>query len=235
MEWSTEVTEADWWINRLQPFRDHVVGSMIPAGFEAITRIFNPIDDDGRTETRWSDVAAANGRVAHGQMQLHRIASQVGEPVDDRARQPHVWWGGIPAPEARALARVLTSTGSSGPTWFGFTTINSTYDPPTGADWPAAGTRSRKYYLIRSTLSELDEVSRFASGDPAERGHTEAPTVWWPQDRSWYVFSDVDFAWSYVAGSTALIEAIEDSPELEAIRSAYDHRGTFDADTINTP
>ena len=138
-------------------------------------------------------------------------------------------------PEAHALARVLISAGSTGPTWFGFTTINSTYDTQAGADQPAAGTRSRAYYLIRSTLAELDDVTRFAADLPAERSASEAPTVWWPQDRSWYVFSDVDFAWSYVAGSTALIEAIEESTELEAFRSAYDHRGTFDADVINTP
>jgi hypothetical protein len=234
VEWSNDVTAADWWIDRLQPFSDHVVGSMVPAGFEAITRIFHPIEDREGRELRWSDVAAANQRVVHAQMQLHRIVSRAGAPNLPN-NTPDAWWGSLPIRKARSLAAALASSGSGGPVWFGFTTIDSTFDQPATAELPAAGTPSRKYFLIRSTLAAIDEVCRFASDRPRDSPIFEAPTVWWPEDRSWYVFSDVDFAWSYVGGSSALVEAVEKSSELEAIRSDYDHRGTFDADTINTP
>lgn len=233
VEWSDDVTAADWWIDSLRPFSDYVVGAMIPAGFEAITRIFHPIEDDEGRELRWSDLAATNKRVPHAQMQLHRIASRVGERnrPDD---VPHVWWGSLPIGKAHALAEVLVSSGSTGPVWFGCTTIDSTFHQPATAGLQAVGTPSREYYLIRSELAALDDVCRFASDRPLDWPVSEAPTVWWPEDQSWYVFSDVDFAWSYVGGTSALAEAIEKSPDLEAIRSDYDHKGTFDADTINT-
>ena len=229
---SNVVTAADWWVDRLRPFSDHVVGSMIPAGFETITRIFHPIEDDEGRELRWSDLAAANERVAHAQMQLHLIASRAGEQIRDRDL-PHVWSGSLPIGKAQALAEVLESRGPTGPVWFGFTTIDSTFHQPATAELRTAGTPSRQYYLIRSTLAALEEVCRFACDRPLDWPIFETPTVWWPEDRSWYVFSDIDFAWSYVGGTATLAEAIEKSPDLEAIQSDYDHSGTFD--TINTP
>ncbi len=236
MEWSDDVGAADWWIERLQPFSNYVVGSMIPGGFEAITRIFHPIEDEPAEgdELRWSDLAAANERVAHAEMQLHRIASRIGEHRHDDD-VPIVSWGTLPLSKMRALASVLASTGSTGPVWFGFTTINSGFRQPATAALPAAGTSSRRYFLIRSTLAAVNEVCRFANDRPLDSPGIDAPTIWWPEDRSWYVFSDTDFAWSYVGGTTAVVEAIEASSDLEAIRSDYHHRGTFDADTINTP
>ena len=234
VEWSRDVAAADWWIERLQSFTNYVVGSMIPNGFGAITRIFHPIEDQEGTDHRWSDLATANGRIAHAQMQFHRIACRPGEQREPEG-VPHVHWGSLPLRTARALATILASTGSTGPIWYGFTTIDSSFHQPATADLPAAGTPSRTYYLIRSTLAAIDETCRFANDRPLDSPGIEGPTIWWPEDRSWYVFSDVDFAWSHVGGTTALVEAIETSPDLEAIRSGYDHRGTSDADTINTP
>jgi hypothetical protein len=144
-------------------------------------------------------------------------------------------WEAFHWEKARALATILASTGSTGPVWFGFTTIDSTFHQPATAGLPAAGTPSRTYFLIRSTLAAIDETCRLANDGPIDSPGIEAPTIWWPEDRTWYVFSDVDFAWFYVGGTTALVEAIERSSDLEAIRSDDDHWGTFDADIINTP
>ena len=234
MEWSSDVAAADWWIERLRPFSDYVVGSMIPAGFDAITRVFHPVEDATGTHVRWSELAAANGRVAHPQMQLHCIASRPGEPIPPE-QQPSASPGSLPIEQARTLATILASTGSIGPTWFGFTTIDTRFHQPATAHLPVAGTPSREYFLMRSTLTAFDEVCSFANGGGLDPIVLEAPSIWWPEDRSWFVFSDVDFTFSYVAGNNEVIEAIEQSDDLEAFRSGYDHRGTVDADTINTP
>lgn len=44
-----------------------------------------------------------------------------------------------------------------------------------------------------------------------------APQRWWPQDRAWFVGTDIDDAWTYVAGSDELANAIERLP-VEAVR-----------------
>lgn len=41
--------------------------------------------------------------------------------------------------------------------------------------------------------------------------------------------------WTYVGGPEPLIEKIESSPNLEAIRSSYEHKGYADADKLNPP
>ncbi len=33
-------------------------------------------------------------------------------------------------------------------------------------------------------------------------------TLWWPADRAWFIATEVDFAWTYVGGTRALIDAL---------------------------
>ena len=40
--WSSEVGEADWIAERLSPFDDHVVTSVVPGGFEAYAEYSTP-------------------------------------------------------------------------------------------------------------------------------------------------------------------------------------------------
>jgi hypothetical protein len=55
----------------------------------------------------------------------------------------------------------------------------------------------------------------------------------WPADRSWLVASEVDFDSTLVGGSAALIEAIVDSPKLEAWRVEPTDSLAEDADKVN--
>lgn len=234
MEWSNDI-EVDWWIQRLRPFSYYIVGSLVPTGFDAVTRVFHPIEaEPGGTLRRWSDVAAANGRIAHAHMQLHRITSQPGghRPYND---VPWVDEGTLPLAEMHALASILLANGSTGTTWFGCTTIDSTFHSPATAEIRPAGTFERKYLLIQGTLATIDDVCRYTNDGPLDSPGLVAPTIWWPNDRSWFVAGDTDFAWTYVAGQTSLIETIESSPVLEALRSDYNRSDTFDSDTLNEP
>ena len=45
-----------------------------------------------------------------------------------------------------------------------------------------------------------------------------SPQWWWPDDRSWFVATEIDFPWSYVAGSTSLIDALMSDQESETVR-----------------
>lgn len=81
------------------------------------------------------------------------------------------------------------------------------------------------------------QLHRIASR-PGEHRHlglhpVVAPTLWWPEDQSWFVAGDSDFAWTYVAGPEALIEAIESSPSWRRfVRRSMD--GTLSTATCST-
>jgi hypothetical protein len=60
-----------------------------------------------------------------------------------------------------------------------------------------------------------------------EGGHFQSPNIWWPQDRSWVVGTEIDDWNTYVGGSEACIEELLASPRLEVVPSGPDLR--FDA------
>ena len=44
-----------------------------------------------------------------------------------------------------------------------------------------------------------------------------SPNLWWPDDRSWCVATEIEFRWTYVGGSVKCIDDILRDPEMEAI------------------
>jgi hypothetical protein len=46
----------------------------------------------------------------------------------------------------------------------------------------------------------------------------QCPQWWWPEDRAWFVGTEIDDAWTYVAGNHSLIEQILTTPQWESVR-----------------
>lgn len=46
----------------------------------------------------------------------------------------------------------------------------------------------------------------------------ELADLWWPADRAWFVYGDVDLTFTYVGGSAALVDGLLVTTELEAVR-----------------
>jgi hypothetical protein len=219
--WFDDVAAGDWIAARLHPFVQDT-GSVIPEGFDAYARLFHPIGDDGR----WADMAASNHRIAHPEMQLHQISAPAGEPArawNDRSLS--VSWGSLPIEPRRALVEILTpATTTPDRCWFavweGF------------ADVDHGGVAARVALPGRSYL--------FASG-PVEAGSTllsgasfdQSPNLWWPDDRAWFVATEIDYAWTYVGGSEATIAAVLADDRLEALPARLTDLPFADADTIN--
>jgi hypothetical protein len=65
-------------------------------------------------------------------------------------------------------------------------------------------------------------------------GWEDGPNLWWPDDRSWCVASEIDFPYTYVGGSTKLIEEILAHPLLEALTATIDQGITAVSDTVNS-
>lgn len=66
------------------------------------------------------------------------------------------------------------------------------------------------------------------------QGWDDGPNLWWPDDRAWCVASEIDFSYSYVGGSTELIEEILRHPALEALPATIADGITNTSDKINS-
>jgi len=57
--------------------------------------------------------------------------------------------------------------------------------------------------------------------------------MWWPEDRAWFVSTEVDFAWSYLGGSRALVDEILVDPRLETFVVDRSDVHTYESDLLN--
>jgi hypothetical protein len=244
---SDKVQAAGWIRERLHGFAQDV-GSVVPPGFEAYARIFHPAWASHDVEVRWSEVAAASGRTVHNEMQFHRIAA----PVPGRENAFGKVWSGEPRlgvlarGQAGALIPPLSGhTSTPDRVWFclwegyGYLTgasalIVSTFwkegeprtpppPPPPRPNLPKVRVRlpSRDYVLFTGQVAQAE-------------GWQDGPNLWWPDDRAWCVASEIDFPYTYVGGSTELIEVILSNPEIEALPATIHDGITADSDIVNS-
>jgi hypothetical protein len=250
---------ADWLLHRLHPFAQDV-GSVIPEGFAAYARLFHPARDDHGEAVQWSRIAAWSGRVVHPEMQFHAIASPApGRTLGPRPWDGETPQDGTPTVEqARILVDLIPEhAGSSGRCWFclwegyGFLHPQSiaraisrpARTPPPSEDtlglpgpdawealraWPRVDAPGRGYLIARGPL----EAALTAPWVPWEHWY-QAPNLWWPEDRSWCVASEIDFSWTYVGGSKEFVQAVLDHPALEALPARLSDGITADSDHLN--
>ena len=232
LEFYADVAPARWVEETLVEFGK--VSSMLPAGFPAYARVFHPAYmGDGSEPVRWSTVAAWNGKAVHPLMQFEFIANLGSDPdYPDPPWGQHPKVGSIPEPECRALAGVLREfTSTPEACWFclweGFGNLDeSLYRRASRVQAPG-----RSYLLFHGPM---DAVMSFITGrDPPF--WRDSPNIWWPQDRSWCVATDIDLVDTYVAGSVECIEALLVCPDLEAQPTTRDAPLGMDKDTINAP
>lgn len=65
-------------------------------------------------------------------------------------------------------------------------------------------------------------------------GWEDGPNLRWPDDRAWCVAPEIDFPYTYVGGSSKLIEEIIGHPLLEALPATIDQGITADSDKVNS-
>ncbi len=85
---------------------------------------------------------------------------------------------------------------------------------------------SRSYVLLEGAVGDAPAV--------AEMLHCQSPSLWWPEDRAWCVATEIDFAWTYIAGSEAAAADVLASPALEALPSRVTDEVTWDSDALNS-
>jgi len=91
---------------------------------------------------------------------------------------------------------------------------------------PRIATPNRGHLLMQGSLSNLNQAAALIDN--------QTPNLWWPQDRAWFVASEIDYSWTYVAGSHEMLAALLDHPKLEVLQAERHHGCTANADTLNT-
>jgi hypothetical protein len=84
----------------------------------------------------------------------------------------------------------------------------------------------REYVLRRGPIERA--AANFAV-EPAE----QSANLWWPEDRAWFVATDIDLMTTYVGGSATCIADLVAVDGLEAAAVPVDQRVDWRADSVN--
>jgi hypothetical protein len=259
---SDDVEVADWIRERFHPFATDV-GSVVASGFEAYARIFHPAreprqgPDQTEHEVRWSTVAGWNEKVVHPEMQFHSIGGPWhGKP---QRRGPRIYeprTGVLSDSQCRVLVQLLSKhTATPNACWlclwdgYGYLSAGgiAVLTARSSSDQQKLPSRPRRFASSDPSRHRSQPLFRdrkrvrlpnrdyllFKAPATAASGWQDGPNLWWPEDRAWCVASEIDFPYTYVGGSTKLIEEILGHPDLEALPATLTDDITAMSDKIN--
>jgi hypothetical protein len=85
--------------------------------------------------------------------------------------------------------------------------------------FPLLGQSGRSYLLFSGAV---DDASRF------DLDHRfQSPALWWPDDRSWFVHTEIDAVSTYLGGSQALVDSLVGQQVLESFEVEKDSRAAM--------
>ena len=211
---------ADWWLDQLDDWEFGLrVACFVPRSLPAVCRLLHPWEDHVGQPVRWQDVVEV-ADVANRAELGRRVAGAIygkEKPVEtDPLSEPHE--GQLDRHTALALVDTLADATTTPDDvffaiWHGWGDI-----PP--ARFPGAAhldTPSRGHFLLRGPLEgALASVSASFAGTRPVSG------IWWPADRAWFVHSEIDFHWTFIAGPETLLHELERHRRLEVVTTTHD-------------
>lgn len=210
-------TVADWFRDQLAPWSVEEgvpVASLVPQSLEAVAQVLHPWPLEGRRAT-WREVAQEHGYGSVRELDQTRSGHTL--PVaNDIGTSPTE--GDLDDDTAAVLVEVLKEATSTPhevyvAIWEGWGDI-----PPDR--FPGAAritTPGRGHFLLRGPLhGVLHSVSISRAGGRPAAG------LWWPADRAWFVATEIDFQWTFVAGRQELIDTLIADPRLEVAPARFD-------------
>ncbi len=238
--WLRDTRPANWIATRLHDFGEDT-GSVIPGGFDAYCRVFHPLrrHEPNPVSRTWAEVAAQNERIVHPEMQIHMISHPAGStpPAYDLNNYLNeLDWGELPLPERAVLVEALRPfTSTPEHCWF------CVWEGFGGIDFGGVSDRvrlpDRKYALyagpIQIALALDTGPAEFVSDPAVQPWDSHSPNLWWPEDRAWFVATEIDYAWTYVGGSAELIDSLLATEGLEALPARLADKSFVDSDRVN--
>ncbi|ODA40051.1 hypothetical protein [Desulfosporosinus sp. BG] len=228
-----DIKPAEWLLYTfLERKRGTPVGSVIPNVFNEYARVFHPAEDNkGCGIVRWSEVAAWSGRSVHPEMQWEAIC----QPVSSTLALKPPLLGQCPREELIPLTELLAVHTTSLQRcwvcfWEGYAGIDEAIQRLDQAV-PRIQLPDRGYYLLNVPLDKIAKgvfINKY--------GHEPLiPSLWWPDDRTWCVATEIDFRWTYVGGSRVCINELLADRRLECLATKPEHRGDYLSDVVNGP
>jgi hypothetical protein len=219
------------------------IGEMVPGTFPAYGRLLHPAYHPEEGWIGWRRVAGWSGRDLKPDSLFEDIARRDdgsrwpgSSPIDGQLErdvcarlarhfQPFtmtpesvwycVWggWGGLAGPEIELAPAI---TGRS------YRVFRGPLDAVIGLVFDIEDPGS---------VASLTEVTTEEKGERVDESNLDAlffhsPSLWWPDDRAWFVHTEVDAQSTYIGGSDDLIRTLLDDPQLEVLPATLDH--TFD-------
>lgn len=191
-------------------------------------------------EVSWSEIAQANGKIAHPAMQWTSITGS--SEFRDQGSQPGLWeqhpqLGSLTPRLTRILCETLanfTTTPESCwcAVWEGYGDLVGLRSYP---DLPRLAMPGRDMLLAEGPLDAVPTESFSDPGFPPAplRGAYRSPSFWWPEDRAWCVATDVDLDSTYLGASRECVAAVTADPRIEAMPVRADQSVAWDSDTLN--
>jgi hypothetical protein len=206
VHWSSDVGAAEWIAKRLHPFAADV-GSVVPTGFPAYARILHPgwrTERGQRVKVRWGEPARAAPDAEEpriGSLEPDELDALV-ELLAAFTHAPRSCWfavwdgyGWMQGPPAIAhLGRARDRPGPPAP------------PVPAG---PRLELPGRSLALYEGPIEDAAALAGFPT--------SQSPNLWWPDDRSWCVASDIDLTSTYVGGVAGLVECLLRDKRLEVL------------------
>lgn len=252
LAFTDDVSRASWIGPRLSGNRGSVT-DVVPGGFAAYARICHPVPDGAGGWSSWPQVAAATGRTAHPLMQWHAVLGSLEQPSSHDAAWPgEPEPGNLPTHTLQALCTILAAHTTAPDDclfclWDGYAGLHGSpavaivrsdgkqVPVPPGVDravldGPRVRLPGRDYLMLAGPLSCAGDLDWNLLEGVADR---QSPNLFWPSDRAWCVATEIDFDSTLVAGSTELIDAVLNSPDLDSWRVGPEDSLTFHADVVN--
>jgi hypothetical protein len=226
-----DLRPAGWLTERITSFSKNV-GALVPSTFDAYARVFHPAYDAGEL-VRWSQIARANRKIVHPQMQFTRLIGYRSRfSPGYTPRQSDVFdeapgVGELPRDVAASLAQTLARhTATAADCWFavwhGWGDLDGAFDGQ-----PTFHLPQRDYHLAHGPVTA-------ATQSVARPPWSHRPcNLWWPDDHAWCVATEIDLDSTYIGGSQACIEELLANPELEVTAIDLTAGVTADSDTLN--
>jgi hypothetical protein len=209
-------TLASWWLEQLEPWgRGVPVGSLVPSSLEAVCQVLHPWWGPDDEPVRWRTMSQHPGLAElRERYQTHDGLVQAIAHQEDLGQARTGQLDDVTAsPLVDVLGRATTTPEDVFvAVWEGWGDV-----PP--ERFPGAArlpTLNRGHFLLRGPLTGvLDSVSASGSDGPVSG-------LWWPADRAWFVATDIDFEWTFVAGASSLIDRLIADDRLEVVPTTFD-------------
>ncbi|MCY3639327.1 MAG: hypothetical protein OXI16_06530 [Chloroflexota bacterium] len=231
------------WIEDALGSRFAHVESLVPKGYAAYARLFHPAMTQEDRRVRWATVAEWSGKVYHSLMAFEGISVPIaGHGSADRPWADEPRAGEMDPEDIVELSRLLSDfTGTPDQYYFAVWDGYGSFSVGGSALYTPSGGISLLPAVDVENAQRIKGVAReyiLFSGPPSINDFfgfpgLDGPNIWWPEDRSWSVSTDIDLDSTYIGASEECIERLISHPSLEVLRTTSNAPVYMAADTIN--